>query len=66
MTMHVSLDSSKCQGHARCALLAPDVFALDENGMGTPIQSEVPPEFESQAKEAEFSCPEGAITTSAG
>jgi ferredoxin len=63
--MHVSLDSNKCQGHARCALLAPEVFDLDVNGMGIVRSSEVPSEFEAQAKEAEFSCPEDAIRTTA-
>ncbi len=30
--MKVSVDSSKCQGHARCHALAPDAFDLDDDG----------------------------------
>lgn len=64
--MKVALDLNRCQGHARCALLAPDVFDLDENGLGTVKAEQVPPEFAAQAREAQFSCPERAITLTDG
>ena len=30
--MHVSVDGNLCQGHARCNLICPEVFDLDEAG----------------------------------
>ena len=32
--MGLRIDSRLCQGHARCAALAPELFDLDENGFG--------------------------------
>ena len=32
MTLKVKVDRDKCQGHARCAALAPELFELDELG----------------------------------
>ena len=32
--MRLRIDSRLCQGHARCAALAPELFDLDENGFG--------------------------------
>ena len=30
--IRVRVDSDKCQGHARCSALAPELFQLDEFG----------------------------------
>ena len=30
--MKVKVDRERCQGHARCAALAPELFALDQFG----------------------------------
>ena len=30
--MHIEIDSSKCQGHALCALMSDDYFTLDDIG----------------------------------
>lgn len=29
---HVSVDSARCQGHARCLAFAPEVFEFDDEG----------------------------------
>jgi ferredoxin len=60
--MHVSIDSAKCQGHGRCAIIAADVFDVDDLGKGTVMLDPCPEEFRAEAEEAAFSCPESAIT----
>jgi ferredoxin len=60
--MRVTIDQDRCQGHARCAILAPAVFDVDDLGYGTVLVDEVPVEAESDARDAVLSCPEGAIS----
>jgi ferredoxin len=60
--MRVTIDPDKCQGHARCAILASTVFDVDDLGKGFVIADEVPADAEADVREAVFSCPEGAIS----
>lgn len=30
----VTIDTDRCQGHSRCAMLAPEVFTSDDYGFG--------------------------------
>ena len=54
--------SEKCQGHARCHALAPDLFELDEFGNARETSGTlVPIELEDKAFSAQSNCPEGAI-----
>jgi ferredoxin len=61
--MKIAVDAEKCQGHARCYALSPELFSVDDygqasvNGDGT-----VPPELEDKARLAIANCPEFAIT----
>jgi len=57
----VSIDTAKCAGHARCNAVAPEVYALDDDGYALPYDGEVPPELEAKAREGAESCPERAI-----
>lgn len=59
--MKVRVDPDRCQGHGRCAALAPDVFRLDELGFATAGITEVEPGHEEQARRGAQSCPERAI-----
>jgi ferredoxin len=60
--LRVHVDQDKCQGHARCKQLAPELFDLDEygnaheHGDGT-----VPQGLEDKAWLAKSNCPEIAI-----
>jgi len=60
--LKVRVDPDKCQGHARCNALAPELFDLDEfgnaheKGDGT-----VPAGLEDKAYLARSNCPESAI-----
>jgi ferredoxin len=60
--VHVSIDTTRCQGHGRCALIAPDVFDVDDSGKGKVLVDPCSGKFRAAAEEAEFSCPETAIT----
>lgn len=62
--MPVSIDSSRCQGHGRCALASPEVFDIDDDGYGVVIESEPAPEHVADVKLAVENCPERAITFS--
>jgi ferredoxin len=65
--MRIRIDSSLCQGHARCAALAPELFDLDENGVGVVRPGcEHVPEGDLQALLAIDNCPEQAIVADAG
>jgi ferredoxin len=60
--MKVSVDEDRCQGHARCWAICPEVFDLDDEGHAVVITPDVPSELEAKAREAADNCPERAIT----
>lgn len=58
----VKVDRERCQGHARCAALAPELFSLDELGHAREIgDGTVPPALVEKAWLAKANCPELAI-----
>ena len=60
--LKVRIDREKCQGHARCYALAPELFELDEMGNGRERgDGSVPPGLEDKAYLAQANCPELAI-----
>ena len=61
--MAVSVDSERCQGHARCWHVAPDFFTLDEEGYCNIGDAKpVPPELEDDVERAVLECPERALS----
>jgi ferredoxin len=62
-TVKVHVDPDRCQGHTLCAMIAPDLFQLDDiDGHSTVvIDGDVPADLEAKAAEAVRSCPEQAI-----
>jgi ferredoxin len=62
--MKVTVDPDRCQGHARCWSLCPEVFVLDDEGHASVAVDEVPAGLETKAREAADNCPERAITVS--
>lgn len=60
--MRVTIDADRCQGHARCWEICPEVFDLDEEGHGTVKEPEVPTELEAKVGDAVANCPERAIS----
>jgi ferredoxin len=59
----VAVDQDKCQGHARCYALVPELFSVDDYGMSSVLgEGLVPPELEDRARLAIANCPEFAIS----
>lgn len=59
--MKVSLDKPKCVGHARCSVVAPEVYDLDDNGYLLLEEKIVPEALRGQAVRGMRACPERAI-----
>lgn len=60
--MKVRVDPERCQGHARCAALAPELFALDQFGNAHEAgDGTVPAALVDKAYLAQANCPEFAI-----
>ncbi len=60
--MRIRVDPDKCQGHARCYGLAPELFDVDDYGLSTAVDGgNVPPGLEDKARLAIANCPEYAI-----
>jgi ferredoxin len=61
-TLKVRVDAERCQGHARCFALAPELFDLDAFGNARVIGGgSVPPALAEKAYLAKANCPELAI-----
>jgi ferredoxin len=58
--LKIHVDQERCQGHARCKSLAPELFELDEFGNAREIGS-VPEGLVDKAWLAQTNCPEIAI-----
>lgn len=60
--LRLRVDQEKCQGHARCKSLAPELFELDELGNAHEIgDGSVPDGLQDKAWLAQANCPEIAI-----
>ena len=60
--MRIVIDKANCVGHARCAAIAPELFALDAEGYIATEGFEVPEGQEGLAKRAARACPERVIS----
>ena len=57
------IDAGRCQGHAICYLLAPDLFEVDDEGRGSVIRDTMKSDGDQeQAAIAIDRCPERAIS----
>jgi ferredoxin len=59
--MTVRIDADRCKGHARCMLLNPDLFGMDDEGHGLVTKEPAPGEL-ADVRAAIANCPERAIT----
>lgn len=60
--LKIHVDPDKCQGHARCKALAPELFDLDTYGNAHEAgNGQVPEGLEDKAYLARANCPEFAI-----
>lgn len=63
MTIRVRVDPDLCQGHGNCALSAPELFLLDDEGFAHVADDAVPDAAAAAARLGAAGCPERAITT---
>jgi ferredoxin len=60
--MKLRVDRERCQGHARCQAIAPEVFEVDDVDQKSRVKLDaLPPELDERAWRAIRTCPEGAI-----
>jgi ferredoxin len=58
----IRVDPDKCQGHARCFTIAPELFSVDDYGQSSVVgDGTVPAGIEEKARLAIANCPEYAI-----
>jgi len=62
--MKVRVDAGVCAGFGVCLGLAPDVFALHDDGYAIVRVGEVPQALEDAVRDAVSQCPSGAISIS--
>lgn len=60
--MRIKVDRAICAGHALCAIKAPGLYELDDDGFCISDGKPVPAGQEEQAELGAQSCPEKAIT----
>ena len=60
--MKASVDAGTCTGCTLCTDIAPEVFAMGDDGLAHAKADTVPAAAEATAKEAADSCPVTAIT----
>jgi ferredoxin len=61
-TLKIHVDQDRCQGHARCKALAPELFDLDDYGNAHEKDGGlVPADLIDKAWLAKSNCPENAI-----
>jgi ferredoxin len=61
------IDPERCQGHAICYLLAPDLFEVDDEGRGSVTRAGLKSDDDqAQAAVAIDRCPERAISLRSG
>ena len=59
--MRIEIDPDLCSGHGRCYMAAAQLIDADEQGRGTVLVADVPPELEATARLAAANCPERAV-----
>jgi ferredoxin len=59
--MALIIDTSRCQGHGRCALINPDLFDVNDDGYGVVLNPAPTGDARADADRAIGNCPEQAI-----
>ena len=61
MGMRITVDRDQCQGNGVCAMIAPEVFAVDADALAYVRVDAVPAEAEGAVIEAVDLCPRSAL-----
>lgn len=57
----IRIDKTRCQGHARCYAVAPDLFEIDEDGFSALTVLTIEEDQRGVARRGVDACPERAI-----
>jgi ferredoxin len=60
--MALTIDTTRCQGHGRCALINPDLFEVNDDGYGVVLDPAPSGDAKADADRAIGNCPEQAIS----
>lgn len=60
--MRVKVDFDLCTSNAVCMGIAPEVFEVRDDGFLYVLDESPGPEFDERLRQAEVSCPNGAIS----
>jgi ferredoxin len=60
--IRVTVNIARCEGHGMCQAAAPDVFALDDDGVATVLLDPVPKDLTRQAEAGVRACPVAALS----
>jgi ferredoxin len=61
--LYAAVDMSRCEAHGRCNAVAPEFFALDDDGLSALGNDKpVPPSLADAARAGVDSCPMGALS----
>ena len=60
--MALTIDTTRCQGHGRCALINPGLFDVNDDGYGVVLIPEPEGDAKADADRAIGNCPEQAIS----
>ncbi|MEB3980115.1 ferredoxin [Mycobacterium sp. 663a-19] len=59
--MRIEVDRNRCEGHGMCEVVAPEYFALDDDGNLTVLAEEVSGCDEAHVQDAVIVCPVAAL-----
>ncbi|KKD06645.1 ferredoxin [Streptomyces sp. WM6386] len=60
--MHITVDRTRCQGHALCSMSDPEMFPLDDLGYSALEPAEVAEADEARVRLIISACPERALS----
>lgn len=60
--MKVKIDTSLCEGHAKCMEAAPRIFEVRDDDLSHLLVDEIPDSERAQVQRAVRTCPRAAIT----
>jgi ferredoxin len=59
--VRIEVDRQRCEGHGMCEVVAPQYFALDEEGNLTVLAADVAADDEENVRDASMACPVAAL-----
>lgn len=59
--MRIEIDRGRCENHGMCEVVAPEYFALDDDGILVVLAEEVPDTDEAHVQDAALACPVAAL-----